>query len=499
MAVLFIDGFDKYGTPGQTYPVPMTQLMSDWTANGGGSASIVAGLSAGGQAIQLNAATAWISKTFPTNAPRLVGGVRFNSNNLGGSPSFTLSDNNNNQCSVSFNVAGTISVHSGSGGGTVLATSTATFAANSTHYLEWDITIGTAANYQIWMDGASIISGNGNTRAGSSNNYANQFGLNGSASNLVTYDDVYVFDTTGTTCNAVLLNNPIVETAFPNSDSQKQWTNSATVIGPMNNLGSSSNPNNNNMYLRLFTAPVNMTMNSITVVPAASNGATGLRPVVYASLATGAALLATGPATVGVVNGVPITLPLTAPLALTGGSSYAIGFMIDSNPTTIYLADNNNRCTYYGATFTSGAPSTLPGAAGAWGTYWFWANCTGSAADYVSINNNPADPYGGYSYLSSTTVGQEELLGFTNLLTTPASVSCVAYKARVGKSDAGIHAVEVRCKSGATDTAGATAGGIIPATTFSWISNYQPTDPSTSVAWIGSGVNAAVAGPRVAS
>lgn len=497
MAVLFVEGFDKYGPAGQATPaVPTLLTASEWTSATNATYAIAAGLSAGGQALQIPG-NGQMTKTLAASYGRLIGGVRFSVVLSLAPVALQIQDAGTAQCSIVWNSAGTIALRNGSSTGTVIATSTATITTGSTHYLEWDITFSATGAYQVWLDGVSILSGTGNTKT-TANNYANQINFYGGGSGVsLTLDDLYLFDSTGATCNAVLLNNPIVETAFPSGDAQKQWTGGASIIG-VDNSATTTNFNQmtlNRVYVRPYTAAANMTLNSISVMPAGSNGTMNLRPVVYAGVAAGATLLASGPNVTGATSGTAITMPLTTPLAISSGTTYGIGIQIDS--TIAYAqSDNGSASSYCAATFGSGAPSTL-GAMTAAQSFQMWGNCTGSASDFVSININPA--VDDVSYLFSSTVGQQEMQSFPALNGTPASIACVAYKARLKRSDSGTRTVEVHCASGAADSAGSTAGGVTPGTSYAWVGNYQSTDPNTGTAWTGTGVNAATGGTKVLS
>jgi hypothetical protein len=290
----------------------------------------------------------------------------------------------------------------------------------------------------------------------------------------------------------------VVETAFPNADTAtKQWINGASIIGVNNSVsGSSLTASANQIRLRSYTAPANMTLNSIAVFGNANSGSLQLRAVVYASTATGAALLASGPIVTGITSGSVTTMPLTTPLVLTGGTTYAIGCMSDVILTNAFGVSDGLSAGFTGtATFASGAPATLP-AVSASQSFQCWGNCTGAAADWPSLAINP--PVDDSAYIWESTVGDEELFAFPALATAPASVACVVIKARLKRSDAGSRTVDVRCKSGAADTAG-TAASVTPGSSYTWVGNYLPTDPATGLAWTGTAVNAAQAGVKVAS
>lgn len=504
MAVLFVDGFDKYGPAGQTTPtVASLVVMGEWTGTYGTlGTSIVAPLSSAGQAINVSASTvggSGYTKTLAANYGRIIGGFRFASP-LQQNGGIEFRDGATAQFAITVNgTTGTISIRSGTGWGTspgsAIATSSASVTANSTHYLEWDVTIGAAGAYQVWLDGVSVLSGTGNTRAGTANAYTNAILLGaGTGNSNITFDDLYLFDSTGATNNAPLLNNPVVETAFPNADSAKAWTNSASIIGVNNSAASPLAPTANVVRVRPHVAQASMTLNSISIVPNVTNNTVQLRPVVYASAATGAALLATGPTVVGSTLGAVLTMPLTAPLALIGGTTYAIGYMSDTI-ISMNLSDGTNAASSGTASFGSGAPATLPTMSTGSTSVQMWGTCTSASADWPNLAMNP--PVDDAAYLSSSTVNQQEMQGFPALASTPSAVACVAYKARIKRSDAGNRNVEVHCASGAADSAGSTAGGVTPGSSYAWIGGYFPLDPQSGVAWTGSGVNGATGGVKV--
>ena len=226
MSVLFIEGFEKYGGVSNT-GVDVLLAAGDWTSSSS-SGSFVAGLSANGVAFQVAGGATTVSKTLGANYARLIGGFRFNCALTAIPAGVTFFDGATAQCSVSINNGGSFSVRNGAISGTALATSaTGLVAANSTHYLEWDITFGNVGTgaFQLWLDGVSILTGSGTVDTTATvNNYANAFALVVSAgSNNMIWDDIYLFDASGTTNNAVLLTSPRVDTSWPSSDSAVQF------------------------------------------------------------------------------------------------------------------------------------------------------------------------------------------------------------------------------------------------------------------------------------
>src|SRR5580765_23810 len=326
MALIFMEGFDKYGGVNSNSAGVVALLTAgEWTSASAAGAQLVAPLSATGNALAVFQQNNNISKTLSASYGRLIGGFRFSSN-LGGFAGIGFFDGGSAQASVVVTAGGVFSVRNGAlGTGTILATSTASVSANSTHYLEFDITFGNSASYQIWLDGVSILSGTGDTTT-TANNTANAILLGVGTGDTWSFmiDDFYLFDATGTTNNAVLLTSPRIETSFPTSDSAAQFAFGAGILGSsVGRGGSNYGPAANNLYLRPFTPPVNCTINSITLIPSATNGSINLRPVIYGETAgVPGTLMSAGSTVTGIVSGTAITMPLTTPQALTAGTRY---------------------------------------------------------------------------------------------------------------------------------------------------------------------------------
>ena len=336
MAVLFIEGFDKYG-PANTVSANVTALLNDgeWTnASGAISYSIVAPLSSTGQALQLNYTTGSVVlyKTLATTYSRIIGGIRFSSN-LAGSANAGLgfASSGTQACTITINSTGAISLRTGTYTGTALATSSSTVSANSAHYLEWDITIGASSAYQVWLDGVSVFSGTGNT--GNSQTTINQLNfLGGTIGTNIQYDDLYLFDNTGGTNNAVLNTNPRIETQFPNADSSVQFSFGAAILGQAYQaVASTSAPGANELFLRKFTTGPTGQLASVACIPNAGSGAK-FKAVVYADSAgspTGSTL-ATGAEVTGTTANATLVSAFSSPPTLSASTAYWLGFITDT-------------------------------------------------------------------------------------------------------------------------------------------------------------------------
>jgi hypothetical protein len=502
MALLFVEGFDKYGPTNSAVAVVGAMLTAgEWTTASVSGLTFVAPLSATGQAvsIQFNTGASLLSKTLPTSS-RLIGGFRFSSGLTVSNAGIGFVDTASTQCTITINTStGTISLRNTGVTGTALATSTTSISANTTHYLEWDITFGNSAAYQVWLDGVSLFSGTGDTTS-TANNSANAIGFFGGASGpLMTIDDLYIFDASGSTNNAVLLTSPRIETTFPTSDSAVQFGFGAGILGSTAQRTATTNaPAANSLMLRRFTPAVSCTLNSIGIVPAATSATANYRGVVYADSGGTApgTLMSSGTQLTGVTAATAATLALTTPQSLSAGTQYWLGYITD---TSVAMQQSDGSTIGYRAanTYTSGAPGTAPAMTSGQATWLIWGNVSGvSGNNWYESAQQP--PPGAPSYVFDATIGHEDLYNFAALSTTPANIYAVAVKGYIQKSDAGAKTISLRMKSSATDSAGSLAGQA-PGTTYGWLTSLFPTDPNGSIAWTGTALNAATSGFRVDS
>jgi hypothetical protein len=496
MALLLLDGFDKYGALNAT---PAAYLTQEWTSVNGGGGTIVAGLSSSGSALNFNGSNANVQKNLGANYSRLLGGLRFSSPITLAAVGVTFYDIGTAQASVTINnTTGTLSVRNGGLTGTALGTSTASVAASSVHYLEWDITFANAGSYQLWLDGVSVLSGSGDT-TGSANNYANLISIGAPGTGSWTVDDFYLFDTTGSANNAVLLTSPRVETQFPISDASVQFGIGAATLGVGGTVSRGTSiagaPLNAVLYLRPVTASRACTLNSISFTPLFNNAAANYRVCVYAdSAGVPGTLMGSSSTITGATSGTTITGTLGTPQSLTAGTQYWLGIITD-------VAGNSNIASfevpaqgrYASNTFASGPPGTAPTMttiAGA--SPLFWGSITSTGANYYEVGQNPAS--GNLSYVTDTTVGHEDLYSFPALSAIPAVVHGVIVKANVARSDSGARSVSVRMSSGGTDSGSAS---LTPGTTYGWLPAIFQTDPNTLTAWTGTNLNAATSGIKI--
>src|SRR6516162_7820584 len=334
MAVIFIEGFDKYG-PVATVSANVAAALTagEWTTAPAGVFNIVAGLSSTGYAMQIAYAgtQAQLVKTFASTWTRWIGGIRFSST-LGTNAGIGFASNGTQASTITINTTGAISLRTGTSTGTALSTSSSTVSANSAHYLEWDITIGASSAYQVWLDGVSVFSGTGNT--GNSQTTINQLNfLGGTIGTNIQYDDLYLFDNTGGTNNAVLNTNPRIETQFPNADSSVQFSFGAAILGQAYQaVASTSAPGANELFLRKFTTGPTGQIASVACIPNAVSGTAKFKAVVYADSAgspTGSTL-ATGAEVTGTTANATLVSAFSSPPTLSASTAYWLGFITDT-------------------------------------------------------------------------------------------------------------------------------------------------------------------------
>jgi len=502
-ALVFCDGFDKYGPAGNQNGA--SAMTGDWSV--AGSPAIVAPLSATGYAVQFAASADTLTGTLPSSLPRVAGSFRFQINTSGSSG---LRFGLRNGATAAFTIlvnqtTGAVELHTGTSGGALLATGGAV-ALNATHVISFDISIGASAAYAVFLDGASLYAGTGNT--GNAQTSVNTLSIIGTTGGIFfTIDDIALFNPADAAYNAsVLTSNVVVETSFPSGDAQKQFTNDGNVVWPAGIAAggvysattTTNAPGANQLFLVKITPAIAATLNSVSIIPRATSAAAKYRAVAYAdSSGAPGALLSSGTEVIGATSGTTITGALTSAQSLAAGTSYWIGYITD---TSVVLAQVDNTTALgrkIAATYTSGAPGTAGAMTTGQATWQIWGNCTGAAVNWASEALNP--PLGtAASQVHSATVAQEDLYAFPALATTPSAIYGVAVKGFLAKSDSGARTVSLNMKSGSSDSTGSASGQAM-STTNQWQRSFFDVDPGTGAAWTQSGLNAASSGVSVAS
>lgn len=508
-ALIFCDGFDKYGPPGNVNY--QSVMIGEWSFSGSFNLSgtgIVAGLSSPGYAFQVQANGGDYTTIIPA-LTRIAGSFRFRNDTVASTIQGLRATFNNGGTAV-FTIVfrpntGVIELHTGATAGTLLNSGGAV-ALNTVHVLSFDVTIGAAAAYAFYLDGVLLFSGTGNTGNGQSS--VNTLDFSSASGNPVyTIDDLVIFDPIHAAYNSsVLTQSVVVETQFPTSDSQTQFTNDSNVVWPAgiapNGVYSTTvggiPPGANQLFLLKVTPVVNCTISSVSIVPNASNGAAKHRAVIYSdSAGSPATLLSSGTEVIGAVSGVTLTGALTTPQALVAGTSYWIGFIADTSINMRQVDNSTNLGQKKANTYTAGAPASGSGMTVAQPTWWMWGNCFGATANWGTVGMNP--PLGtSAAQTRSGTVGAEDLFNFPATVTNPATIYGVAVKGLVAKTDTGSRTVSFNTKSVAADSTGSAPSQAL-ATSSQWQRSSFDLDPATSAAWTTSGINNAKSGVSIAS
>lgn len=512
MTTVRIDGFDKYGQSGQALPVLSTLLgEGNWSVSGFGTFNIVTGLSASGGALAIKGQAnqnVFVSQGLGTNLARIIGGVRVKSDLLSIS-GVAFFDNSTAQLTICIEkTSGFLTIRQGYGG-TVLAFVPIALAANTIHYLEWDITFNTNAilgGWTIWLDGVQVLAGTGVTSQ-SGFNYANVIQFVSFPINFfdqpatLTIDDMYIFNDSGSFNNSALLSNPAVVTDVPHSDALKQFANNGNIFG---NYAVRYPPGSgdyailaNTIYLIPFTPNVSCTINDIVVWVNSTSPAALFKGCIYAdSAGAPAALLSDGLQVTGCTVQTQLALPLVTPQNLTGGQQYWLGLIGNTNIAFPWY-DGASLNGYTAAnTYGSGSPNPAPAMTPNQKTLAISGFCTGATTNWESEALNP--PMGDASSVGSGTPADEDLYGFPALLTNAVIVYVVALSANARLSFPGTHTFSLVAFSGGTPGSGSNIN-INPTINYTWYDSFFETDPNTSTPWTTAAVTAADYGMGITS
>lgn len=499
--IIFIDGFDKYGTLATGNGGILPIIAGDWTGAANGTSNISLGvnpLSATGYAVKFGGQN-YFNKTFASQTT-VIAGCRFQTDLSGNNGPFVFLNTATAVGGVYINTAGNVVVVGLNA--TVITTLTAGIVANSTHYLEVEITFGTSGSYSVWLDGVLLGSGTG-AFGNASNTSFNVLRLGNwnNSNNNTTIDDLYVDDGTGSALNT----NPVVETHLPTGDSSVTWAQSAQVFGDWMMQTSNNNaPGANELFMRRFQAPVNGTLQSVSAIAQATSSTAKTTAVIYADNAgspNGEALIASGTQVIGTTGGQVLTSSFASPPTLVSGTYYWIGFITDTSVALYESIASPSVGVKAANTYTSGAPATCPTVSTGQVSWALWGAITPSGGTNTEIVDvQPVTPayLGDFNYVSDGTVGDEDLYTIGSLTANPAHIYTVAVKGYMRNSDGGVRTVSLRTKSSGTDSGGSDTGQT-PATTYGWVSSYFATDPNTAAAWTTAALNAATSGMKIDS
>ncbi|MFA5345390.1 MAG: hypothetical protein WC315_03870 [Candidatus Omnitrophota bacterium] len=218
MALLWIDGFDNYGSTIDSGISPSGVLGRKYSITQNTNNFRIRAGRINGYSLDLNYDTSFIHKNSLTTVDTVVVGFAFSfaSYSWPGYAFFTLYDGATVGINLKHTVNGAIQVCRG---GTVLGT-TADYIITPGiwKYLELKIKChSSTGTYELRINGVNVLSGTGaNTKAGT-HDYHDGFRLTGIDDDLPKVDDFYFLDTSGATNND-FLGNIRVETIRPDAN-----------------------------------------------------------------------------------------------------------------------------------------------------------------------------------------------------------------------------------------------------------------------------------------
>ncbi len=209
MALLFIDGFDKYST---------SEISQKWPTIAGSPTINATGGRDGTGALILDAAGEYVQRSLPSNYATLVVGARVKVSSIASNTDYLyFLDAGTNQVKIRIRTDGKVEAFRGTT--SLGSSSTAPIAAGTSYYLEAKVTFhGSTGIVSIYVDGSLVLSLTGQNTISTANAYANQIRFNCDAALTVTIDDVYTLDTSGSAPQNDVLGDVRVDTVIPDVD-----------------------------------------------------------------------------------------------------------------------------------------------------------------------------------------------------------------------------------------------------------------------------------------
>ena len=420
---------------------------------------------------------------------------------------FKLYDDSNIQCSLFFDESGNIQISSGDNTGSPIATYLYAIGYTKTWYnFEIEIVIHNT-------DGSIIIRKNGNTvpdftvtgintRAGSSNNYANKIWLGVNPAYGFCLDD-FLWRSDPTIVPWV--GDIRCYVRRPSSDVSVTWTPSSSsiivqpVLGGVGSLSTGLGTPPLVRYLS-FTSPYDGVLDSIALSISTSSTGT-ISSVIYASSnnsPTGSPIATATPVT-NPSSGL-CTFNFPTPLNVSRETAYWFAFQSTSNSISAFQIDSSSHdkaiYTYletndWSHSFPITDPTSLyPGT-----PFWIQATITPtSGANAPMVCDMTVD--GTLSYVSTTSVGAYDFYHVSNISSVPSNIIGVVTRGFISKSDSGSRVATIQLKSGST-----VVQASYPSLTvnWGWVWRADQVDPNTGSAWTASAVNNSQIGPILIS
>jgi len=408
---------------------------------------------------------------------------------------FTFRDGATAQATVAIRSDGALQLYSGSNGGTLLDTYPLNPVVNQWFVFEVEVVINnTTGSWTIKKSGntgtADHTLGSLNTRAGTTNNYANALivGMGGGFGNFNFDDLLWRSDPTAVPWAGDIRSY----TRMPASDQQKQFTPNLTSTTQNINTAATTSGGGFSIY-SIFNPQIDGQLTSVGV--SMNTAYTGnVKVALFSTNASNnpGTVIASAANLVNPAVGFNTTT-FASPPTVMRGTQYFIGTMPDGSAT--FNAGSASTLGRYTNSTTNPSYAAFPQA-----NPQIYGNsnpivlqATLTAVDNFSFVNE-AQQDGTTTYVFDSTAGDADLYGIASIPTSPASTVCVTTRAFMQKSDAGTRSSAVQLKSGSTTVASPST----PMTTgFSWNYRTDLTDPATGAAWTATGVNNVQIGPTV--
>jgi hypothetical protein len=399
------------------------------------------------------------------------------------------------QCSFTVALDGRILFYSGSLG-TLLATFTGAVPSINTWYqFEVEIVVHSSSGSVAVRRNGNIVNdffvGSLNTRAGTTNNYANRIGLNFYSAAATQIVDDFLWRSE----SAIVpwIGDIRCYTRMPSADAAVQWSRNATTSSQQvtGTVGVSTTWSANQAIYVPFVATFNGLVTAASVDTRAGGGTGHLKFAIFSnSGGTAGTVLATSSELTNPTSTIT-QVPFPTPVHITVGQTYWLGLIQDANIN--YYVINSNQGFWSSTISYATWPISSPG-----GTP-FNFNHLGLLTVYVTPSTNSdcvseAQQDALANYVYSSTNGQADFYSIGSISTIPVATHGITTRAYMQKNDAGTRLVSVQLKSGGTTVQSAN----LPLnTSWNWVSRVDTVDPATGVAWTPTAVNAVTVGPLV--
>lgn len=216
--LLWVDGFDAYGTSTGSAPAPTGVLARKYTTVTYESSYHVHAGRLGGYCLEFNTSAEYFtSPPLTTDATMILGLALKTPSWPSNGTLITFLDGSTKGMNVRVTIGGELAVYLGDS--LIATTSGCGLTQNNWYYIEFKVVCGSSGSYDLRIGGNSVLSnGSVNTKAGS-HDYHTAFRIGETSATQIYFvvDDLYCADgATGAVTN--FLGNQRVVTIFPNGD-----------------------------------------------------------------------------------------------------------------------------------------------------------------------------------------------------------------------------------------------------------------------------------------